>query len=232
MNMPLRAVGRHFLRRRCSRKFAPEQYWDTRHQTHQASLKAVGHVKLTDRQSAEQYEVKRSRLMDMIRRHCPETTSRSLLDAGCGIGLLTGAFVEQGFDVVGVDFSETAIERARAGGIRAQFSVSTLAGLNLDQQFDVITAVDVLLHVVDRREWHATLDALRRHLKPEGVLIILDWLDARVRRVQPHLRARSQRRYARALARASLHIVEHERFRLEHEGSTKDLLAVRCTDTK
>lgn len=230
--MLLRALGRHVLRRRGSRKFAPARYWETRHQTHQASLKAVGHVKLTDGQSAEQYEIKRSRLIDMIRRHCPETTGRSLLDAGCGIGLLSGAFVEQGFDVVGIDFSETAIERARAGGIRAQFSVSTLSGLNLDQQFDVITAVDVLLHIVDRREWHATLNALRDHLKPEGVLIILDWLDARVRRLQPHLRARSKRRYARALARVGLHIVEHERFRLEHEGSTKDLLAIRRTNRK
>jgi len=229
--MPLRVVGRRVLRRRGSRKFAPERYWETRHQTHQASLKAVGHVKLTDRQSAEQYEIKRSLLIAMIRRHCPETTGRSLLDAGCGIGLLTGAFVEQGFDVLGVDFSETAIERARAGGIGAKFLVSKLAGLNIEQQFDVITAVDVLLHVVDRREWHATLDAFRRHLKPEGVLIVLDWLDARVRRVQPHLRARSQRRYARALARAGLRIVEHERFRLEHEGSTKDLLAIRHIQT-
>jgi 2-polyprenyl-3-methyl-5-hydroxy-6-metoxy-1,4-benzoquinol methylase len=225
--MRLRTLGRHVFRRRGTQAFAPERYWEKRHQTHRDSLRAVGHVKLPDWQSAEQYELKARRILDVIRRHCTDTTDRSLLDAGCGIGYLTRAFVAEGFEVVGVDFSETAIGRARADGIAAQFLVSPLAGLNLGRRFDVIAAVDVLLHVVNRRDWHATLEAFRGHLKPDGVLVILDWVDARVRCVQPHLRARSKRRYARVLGRLGLQMIEHEQFRLQHEDATKDLLVIK-----
>ena len=50
-----------------------------------------------------------------------------VLDAGCGIGATTRYLAEQGFEVVGLDSSATAIERARAdaAGTSAEFGAES-----------------------------------------------------------------------------------------------------------
>ena len=60
----------------------------------------------------------------------------SLLDIGCGSGELAAWLAERGFNVLGVDFSESAIEKARASAGRAQkpnqllFKVADISALN------------------------------------------------------------------------------------------------------
>ena len=207
--------------------FEPQVYWEDRHRTHQGSLRAVGHRQLSDEANAEQYRIKESRIIGMIRRQVPQPYGKTLLDAGCGVGVLIPAYVELGFSVVGVDFSDTAIGQAQVGGVSAQFVVSSLASLELGRRFDVITAIDVLLHIVADAEWADTLSSLSRHLKPGGALIILDRFADHTDGWSSHCRPRPKDRYAATFADLGLQIVEHEQFSLEHEDVLKDLFAVR-----
>ena len=220
------AIGRWF-RRPLSTEFDPYDYWEARHRQDFSSLRAVGHRALTDQANAEQYAVKRSRIVDTISRYVPDPQGRTLLDAGCGIGVLTPAYVELGFEVTGADFCATAIERAKAAGVKAGFIVTPLASLALRQRFDVIVVIDVLLHVVHDRAWRDTLAALSRHLKSSGVLVVVDWLADLPHDPQSHCRPRSLGQYRAALADHDLTIVEHLQFDLKHEGATKDLIVVR-----
>ncbi len=212
------------------KEFQARPYWEDRHDAHVGSLKSVGHRQLSDEENADQYALKRERITEMISRSVGGGYGKSLLDAGCGIGLLTSAYVDLGFDVTGVDFSETAVKEARATEVEAYFVVSPLVSLNLDSRFDVITAIDVLLHVVDRREWHATIAALSRHLKPGGLMIILDFFPDDGEGWPDHVRPRPLSNYKASFDRLNLRMIEHEQFDLPYEDVTKDLIAVRAHD--
>jgi len=225
--MSLKTVLSRVLSKRSEPAYVPERYWEQRHQEFRDSFKAVAHMCLEENTNAEQYDVKRSHVENMIRRFVPEPAGRTLLDAGCGIGLLTPFYAEMGFQVTAVDISPTALERARATGAQADFLVSALSALSLQRRFDVIVAVDVLLHIVEEREWRLSLASLAGHLAPRGVLIILDWLPGPVPLEANYFAARSLGQCAGAFESIGLEITDHEQFVLEHEGATKDLLAVQ-----
>lgn len=209
-----------------------QRYWEHRHRRLRGSLRAVGHIQLDERANAEQYEVKRTHITQMIRRHVGPPDGRTLLDAGCGVGELTEAYVKMGFDVVGVDFSAGAIRQARLRGIDARFLVQPLERLNLGRTFDVVTVIDALLHVVDDAHWVAALGSIHRHLSPGGVLIILDWLgDAEAAPPTAHVKPRPLGQYEKHLGEFGLILIDHERFTLAHEDSRKDLLVFRSDGT-
>lgn len=214
--------------------FSARVYWESRHKALSGSLRAVGHIQLTDELNERQYELKRSRIAAFIARRVGDqggSELKTLLDAGCGTGVLTGAFIELGFDVTGVDFSPSAIRQANARGLDARFSVSPLDRLSLPT-FDVITVIDVLLHIVDDEQWLKTLRSLTGHLKSGGAMIVLDRLSDTAKRdgengcVATHCRLRSMMDYESALGELNMVIADHERFSLEHEQATKDLFAV------
>ncbi|HOI75746.1 MAG TPA: bifunctional 2-polyprenyl-6-hydroxyphenol methylase/3-demethylubiquinol 3-O-methyltransferase UbiG [Syntrophales bacterium] len=79
---------------------------------------------------------------------------RTVLDVGCGGGLLAEEFARAGFEVTGVDSSEPSILTARRhameGGLRIEYG--TAAGEQLpfsSGRFDVVLCCDVLEHVGD-----------------------------------------------------------------------------------
>lgn len=209
------------------RPFCAQNYWEFRHRDQRESFRAVANQRLSEQANAQQYEVKRSRVLEVIRRYVPEPCDKTLLDAGCGIELFTKAFVDLGFRVTGVDFSPTAVAEARRRSADAEFLVDSLSEMDMGRRFDVIAVIDVFLHIVEDDEWLRAVKALSRLLASDGVLVIIDWIDGTHQRAEPHCVGRSMKAYASALVGAGLHIDLVERFDLTHEGATKHLLAGR-----
>lgn len=91
-----------------------------------------------------------------------------LLDVGCGNGKFLIMAKAMGWDVVGVDFDELAVDAARKAGLTVVhgdvFSISEI------ESFDYITCSHVIEHVHDPV---AVFKAMQRLLKPEGKL----WLE-------------------------------------------------------
>jgi len=206
------------------RPFAPDAYWERRHSAYRDSHEAVGHIGLSAEANAAQYATKRDLILAAIGRTTQADHGKTLLDAGCGIGLLTRTFVEVGYSVVGADFCASAIARAKSHSGAGAFIVSPLSTLALRRHFDVVVVADVLLHVVDDVEWRQTLAALTKHLAPNGVLVILDWFEENTDALGEHVRPRAVGRYRRALFDLECEVLEHTRFTLPHERGTKDLL--------
>ncbi len=95
----------------------------------------------------------------------------TVLDVGCGGGLLAEEFAGLGCRVTGVDPSteslETARGHARAGGLEIEYVEGTGEQLPFpDAAFDAVYCCDVLEHVDDLQR---TLDESARVLKPGGV---------------------------------------------------------------
>ncbi len=207
--------------------FVASQYWESRHQAHAGSLRATGHVQLSDADNAADFEIRVARIADALVRFAPADGKRTLLDAGCGCGVMSERYVRQGFAVTGVDFSSSAIGQARMRSPDVDFHVSSLVSVELNRRFDAIVVSEVLLHVVDESDWRRTLETLDRHLSPSGVLIIVDSLIEPAADLAGHCRHRPVHAYRSAMRELGLVVAEHTQFDLPREGVTKDMLVVR-----
>ncbi|MCP4591206.1 MAG: class I SAM-dependent methyltransferase [bacterium] len=205
----------------------PAEYWEDRHRALRGSLRAVGHCQVTEDANAAQYALKRERILALIHEWVPDPAGRSLLDAGCGTGVMAETYAELGFRVVGVDFSPTAIHEAHKRGAGADFRAASLHTLDLNERFDVVVLADVLMHVTADEHARAMIAALARHLKPTGVLILLDRFLAHDPTPARHVRFRTRDWCFTALADAGLVAAQHQQLELDGEGVTKDLVAVR-----
>jgi ubiquinone/menaquinone biosynthesis C-methylase UbiE len=95
------------------------------------------------------------------------STSR-ILDCGCGTGITTASIHTSRPNILGVDFSERFISRARQRG--DFFSVMDLRSLAFaNHQFDLVCSADAIEHVpnIDR-----ALTEMDRVLRPGGFLIL------------------------------------------------------------
>ncbi|SDP56475.1 Methyltransferase domain-containing protein [Actinopolyspora xinjiangensis] len=102
--------------------------------------------------------------------------SGAVLDPGCGEGEHTILLTELGYDVLGVDGSETAVARARRNaaerGVAARFAVADAFGLGSEPRFD--TVVDsALLHVFGAEERRAYTRALHAVCGPGAMVHVL-----------------------------------------------------------
>jgi 2-polyprenyl-3-methyl-5-hydroxy-6-metoxy-1,4-benzoquinol methylase len=128
--------------------------------------------------------------------HIPQRAT--VLDIGCGSGLLLALAASSGLDIrgVGVDTSEPAIAIAQLLGLRGvEFQQSWPEGL-----FDVVTMVDVLHHVPPAEQRHFFQRAAAK-VAPGGKLIYKDMAE------RPWWRAAANRIHDLAVAREWIHYV-------------------------
>lgn len=93
---------------------------------------------------------------------------QKILDAGCGSGRDSKAFIEMGYQVTALDGSETLCEMATAY-IGQQVQHLQFQNITFENEFDGIWACATLLHVPSH-ELTDVLKKLKRALKPTGIL--------------------------------------------------------------
>jgi 2-polyprenyl-3-methyl-5-hydroxy-6-metoxy-1,4-benzoquinol methylase len=96
---------------------------------------------------------------------------KKILDVGCGDGRISKALKEAGFNVVGLDISRTAIEKAKQNFRGIDFLVaSPEEKLPFeDENFDSVYCTEVIEHLYDTA---VALKEITRVLKKEGLLFI------------------------------------------------------------
>jgi SAM-dependent methyltransferase len=93
-----------------------------------------------------------------------------ILDAGCGSGRDSAAFLKMGYSVVSIDASPTMVEATtKLTGQPAR--LMRFDELAFESDFDGVWACASLLHV-PRVELSVTLSRLERALRPNGVLFV------------------------------------------------------------
>ncbi|MCR6487106.1 class I SAM-dependent methyltransferase [Amycolatopsis sp. OK19-0408] len=93
----------------------------------------------------------------------------SILELGCGTGRVTHPLVELGHEVVAVDDSPAMLRHVRAETVCAR-----IADLRLGRTFDAVLLGSHLINTEREADRRAMLAAARRHLAPEGRLIV-EW---------------------------------------------------------
>lgn len=97
---------------------------------------------------------------------------KSVLDVGCGAGLLCEPLARLGGHVTGVDASSenigVASAHAEGAGLDIRYIAGELSALHLGQ-FDLVCSLEVIEHVADKPRFLADLAA---SLKPDGLLVL------------------------------------------------------------
>ncbi|MEU9604243.1 class I SAM-dependent methyltransferase [Streptomyces sp. NPDC048057] len=125
--------------------------------------------------SVELYErMKAGAEPDIIASAVPERAS--ILELGSGAGRVTHPLIERGFAVTAVDESPEMLERIH--GARRTVH-SSIEGLELEEEFDVVMLASFLVHTSDPENRQALLRACRSHVKDDGCVLIqregADW---------------------------------------------------------
>lgn len=94
-----------------------------------------------------------------------------ILDLGCGPGILSKYLSDLGYDVTGVDFAEQMISIAKELAPNANFIVSDIANLELDDKFDGVVLAHFLVHFSEEENIQI-LNKLHNFMNPEASLFI------------------------------------------------------------
>lgn len=103
---------------------------------------------------------------ELIHDEAPE--GAEVLDLGCGTGRITHALVRLGHPVTAVDFDERMLGEIHG----AETVLSRIEDLDLGRTFRVVLLMSTLINRPDPGGRQALLAACRRHVAPDGLVLI------------------------------------------------------------
>jgi len=104
--------------------------------------------------------------------------SKTVLDVGCGTGFFAYSVAKKGAKVLGIDFSEEAIEIAKSKYSHKNLDFKSIDVSKIKEKFDVIVSNGTLEHMDDPLK---TLRLFKKHLNTKGKIIITspNWTNPR-----------------------------------------------------
>ena len=104
------------------------------------------------------------RLEEFVKQH---TSGRTILDVGCGDGVFLSCMSNE-WTKQGLEPSVSGASLARKKDL--DVACATLDTAPKQYKADVVSALDVLEHVIDP---HQFVESIKRHLRPHGVVLLL-----------------------------------------------------------
>lgn len=147
------SCGLKFIQPRTGEELEVDEYWDD--------------VNEAVYQQASVIEEMYKKYTKIIKKLSPP--NNKLLDVGSGAGIFLNIAKDAGFNIIGIEPSERAVEICNK-----QFAIDANCGLldaddSLPRDFGVISAWDVIEHVTDPLSF---LNACREHLIIDGLLLL------------------------------------------------------------
>lgn len=102
----------------------------------------------------------------------------TILEIGCGSGMLARRFLDNGYDYLGLDLYNEMLDIARREAKSDRFIQCDMRNLSFDQQFDAILITGrSIAYVIENRGIIDTLNGVHKSLKDNG-LFVFDVFDA------------------------------------------------------
>ena len=185
-----------------------ERYWSERFARH-FNPRGTGHRDYSTSYNRWMYRAKHRALRRALRGFQP---SRAL-DVGSGTGWCVEKLLRAGISVDGCDITEISVtELRRRHGNRGtnffQLAIGEDSIPRPDASYELVTALDVMYHIVSREQFEAALTELSRVLRPGGRMIVTDGLTGVNRTPAEHVHFRSVDRWRDASASHGLQLRE------------------------
>jgi SAM-dependent methyltransferase len=118
-------------------------------------------------------EIKTKKYREMFDLFCSKMPINArILDLGCGTGLpVVNELVDKGFQVIGVDFSDTMIELARKNVPNAEYVKIEMTEIEYDNEFDGIVSRYSML-CLDMQNFKKTALKISKALKKKGLFLL------------------------------------------------------------
>lgn len=163
--------------RNSAETFDPEQYWEDAH-VQEIGLAAVGFRGLGVGFNTWMYRVRRVVLRRALRRAGVSLHGATVLDVGAGTGFYVQRWLELGAaHVTGIDLSAAAVESLKAEFPTAEFRRDDIAELSQQtrgRRYDLVSAFDVLFHIVDDARFVRAIGNIGELVRPGGHLLLSD----------------------------------------------------------
>lgn len=119
----------------------------------------------------------------------------SILDVGCGTGGHLIPLVRRGYEVVGVDKSESMVRIARTKlqkfNLNAKVYIGDMADFAINQKFDAcICMFAVINYIIETDKLIKALRNIRKHLKKGSLFIFDSWYGPAVLNIKPSIRVK------------------------------------------
>lgn len=137
---------------------------------------------------------------------------RRVLDLGCGTGAHAAILAARGYEVVGVDRSEEmlAVARGKAGG-SVTFRQADIRTVELGERFDLVLMMFAVIgYLGSNEDVIAGLAAARRHVHPNGLLVLDAWYEPAVLSQLPSERVKEIDLPGRHIQRRSTGVLDPE----------------------
>jgi SAM-dependent methyltransferase len=150
------------------------RYWEDRHAAEE-SLDTVGWTGLGRAFNGRMYDVRRHVFRRVVSARVPLGHDPRILDIGSGTGFYLDIWRDLGVRrIEGSDLSERAVARLRSAypGVPVhQLDLGAEAPSSMGE-YDVLSAMDVLFHIVDDAAYARAIENLGKLVRPGGHLVV------------------------------------------------------------
>ncbi|MCA9319442.1 MAG: class I SAM-dependent methyltransferase, partial [Planctomycetes bacterium] len=119
----------------------------------------------------EDYLEEAQELLALVDRLARQPVHR-LLELGCGGGSLAHQLRDR-FDLTLSDRSPAMVRESRRLNPDCEHVVADMRTIDLDRRFDAVLIHDAVMYLTGRADLRAAFEAARRHLHPEGLLVVM-----------------------------------------------------------
>ena len=140
------------------------------------------------------YEKESARIHSLITRYKPN--AKTILDLGCGTGKHAIFMAENGYDVIGVDISESMLAQARENSEKKSTMINFIhADIACFESFEIYDVAMSMFHVLSYQDtderFSGFFNTIDKHLRPSGLLIVDFWYGPAVMADPPERRIKN-----------------------------------------
>ena len=147
------------------------QYWEGRLKQ---GLKGVGYIGLGEQYNRWLYRVRRHVFLSYAK-YISGLNQARILDIGSGTGFYIERWRELGVkSITGIDIAKASVEtltKKYPDHYFLRLDISERLEIITARQFDIVSAFDVLFHIVNDVRFERAIQNIYRQLKPGGIFI-------------------------------------------------------------
>lgn len=195
------------------KKYDPRKFWNDRYQTF--DITTSGHIDLPYYFNVWMYKLKIAKIKNALFKYIDKKRAKNikLIELGCGTGVYINLWKKYDInELIGVDISSEAIDKLKIEYPEYNFyendlSSDTMTKICGESSADVITAIGVLVHIVDDELFKKAVINISKIIKDDGIILITEYLCRGTHQDKTYMKIRSLSSYKKIFKDAGLDMI-------------------------